>query len=150
MLRLQNSGYYKLSASTMNRIREDFSGYCCDEEGTSEAIRTCFRETGYLCDTHTAVALHAAKEYRQKESGGAPLVVLSTASPFKFPAAVLTALGESAEGDAFQQMEKLAQVTGLQAPKSLRGLQNREILHKDVIEKADIAGYVAEKLKQFI
>ena len=76
-------------------------------------------------------------------------MVLSTASPFKFPASVLTALGESAEGNAFAQMEKLAQVTGLQAPESLRGLQNREILHRDVIEKTDIADYVAEKLNRF-
>ena len=146
MLRLQNSGYYKLSASTMNRIREDFSGYCCNEEGTSEAIRACFRETGYLCDTHTAVALHAAKEYRQKESGGAPLVVLSTASPFKFPAAVLAALGEEPAGDAFAQMDQLAAFTGKEIPASLSGLQGKEILHQDVIDKSDILRYVEDKL----
>ena len=148
MLRLQNSGYYKVSAGALSFIQKDFSAYCCDEAQTLEMIRECFREHGYLPDTHTAVALHAAREYRQNEGGDAPLVVLSTASPFKFPAAVLSALGESAEGDAFAQMEKLAQVTGLQAPASLRGLQNREILHKDVIEKNDIADYVAEKLKK--
>ncbi|MBR4550709.1 MAG: threonine synthase [Oscillospiraceae bacterium] len=149
MLRLQNSGYYKVSAGALSFIQKDFSAYCCDEAQTLEMIRECFRENGYLPDTHTAVALHAAREYRQTEGGDAPLVVLSTASPFKFPAAVLSALGENAEGDAFAQMEKLTQVTGLQAPESLRGLQNREILYKDVIEKADIADYVAGKLNRF-
>ena len=149
MLRLQNSGYYKISAGALSFIQKDFSAYCCDEAQTLEMIRECFHKNGYLPDTHTAVALHAAREYRQNEGGEAPLVVLSTASPFKFPASVLTALGESAEGNAFAQMEKLAQVTGLQAPELLRGLQNREILHRDVIEKTDIADYVAEKLNRF-
>ena len=137
------------AAEALGFIQKDFSAYCCDEAQTLEMIRECFRGNGYLPDTHTAVALHAAKEYRENEGQDAPLVVLSTASPFKFPAAVLGALGESAEGDAFAQMEKLEQVTGLQAPESLRGLRNRAVLHRDVIEKNDIADYVAEKLKLF-
>jgi threonine synthase len=76
-------------------------------------------------------------------------VVLSTASPFKFPAAVLSALGETPEGDAFAQMDALAGLTGLAVPASLAGLRDREILHRDVIEKGEIADYVAEKLKRF-
>lgn len=146
MLRLQNSGYYKISASALDFIRKDFSAYSCDEPGTLGEIRRCFQETGYLPDTHTAVALHAAQEYKQKESSGAPVVVLSTASPFKFPAAVLQALGEEPEGDAFRQMAQLSAVSGLEAPASLAGLQGKAYLHQDVIEKSDIADYVLEKL----
>ena len=149
MLRLQSSGYYKISAGAMAFIQKDFAAYCCDEEETMAAIRDCFRTTGYLPDTHTAVALHAAREYRKAEGSGAPLVVLSTASPFKFPAAVLSALGETPEGDAFAQMDALAKLTGRPVPASLAGLREREILHRDVIEKGDIADYVAEKLKRF-
>ena len=149
MLRLQNSGYYKLGAGEMALIRSDFSGYCCTEEQTLETIRDCFRNTGYLCDTHTAVALHAAEEYREAEKSDAPQVVLSTASPFKFPAAVLTALGESSEGDAFCQMERLAEVSGLTPPSSLSGLQGKEILHHDVINREEISDYVIDRLKAF-
>ena len=149
MLRLQSSGYYKVSAGTLAFIRKDFEAYCCDEEETAAAIRDCYRTNGYLPDTHTAVALHAAREYRKTAGSDAPLVVLSTASPFKFPAAVLSALGETPEGDAFAQMDALANLTGLAVPASLAGLRDREILHKDVIEKGEIADYVAEKLKRF-
>ena len=74
------------------------------------------------------------------------MVVLSTASPFKFPAAVLTALGEAPEGDAFQQMAQLARVSGLEPPVSLSGLQGKAYLHNDVIEKADIADYVLKNV----
>ena len=146
MLRLQNSGYYKISAKALGFIRRDFSAYCCDEAETLGEIRRCYSETGYLPDTHTAVALYAAQEYKKEESGGAPVVVLSTASPFKFPAAVLTALGESPEGDAFRQMEQLSRATGLEAPASLSGLRGRAYLHRDVIEKTEIADYVVRTL----
>ena len=148
MLRLQNSGYYKISASALDFIRRDFSASCCDEAETLAEIRRCFDETGYLPDTHTAVALHAARAYRNGESRGAPLVVLSTASPFKFPAAVLTALGETPSGDAFEQMAQLSRVSGLDAPASLAGLQGKTLLHRDVIDKSDIADYVLQKLSR--
>ena len=147
MLRLQNSGYYKLSAAEMAFIRRDFSGYCCTEEQTLETIRECFRNHGYLCDTHTAVALHAAEEYRETEKRDVPQVVISTASPFKFPAAVLSALGETPDGNAFQQMEQLSAATGLKPPASLSGLYGRETLHRDVINREEIDRYVIEKLK---
>ena len=146
MLRLQNSGYYKISAKALDFIRKDFSAYCCDEAGTLAEIRRCFAETGYLPDTHTAVALHAAQLYKKEEPSNAPVVVLSTASPFKFPAAVLTALGEAPEGDAFSQMAQLARVSGLEPPVSLSGLQGKAYLHNDVIEKTDIADYVLKTL----
>ena len=146
MLRLQNSGYYKISAKALDFIQKDFSACCCSEAETLSEIRRCFGETGYLPDTHTAVALHAARAYRKTERSGAPVVVLSTASPFKFPAAVLTALGETPEGDAFAQMAQLSRVSGLEAPVSLSGLQNKAYLHNDVIEKADIADYVLNTL----
>ena len=146
MLRLQNSGYYKISAKALDFIRKDFSAYCCDEAGTLAEIRRCFSETGYLPDTHTAVALHAAQLYKKEEPSNAPVVVLSTASPFKFPAAVLTALGEAPEGDAFSQMAQLARVSGLEPPVSLSGLQGKAYLHNDVIEKTDIADYVLKTL----
>ena len=75
-------------------------------------------------------------------------MVLSTASPFKFPTAVLTALGETPEGDAFAQMAKLSQVSGLEAPASLACLQGRTYLHNDVIEKSDISDYVLNTLSR--
>ena len=146
MLRLQNSGYYKISTRELDFIQRDFSAYSCDEAETLAEIRRCFTETGYLPDTHTAVALHAAQTYRRETERTAPVVVLSTASPFKFPAAVLTALGETPSGDAFEQMTQLSRITGLDAPSSLSGLQGRAYLHRDVIEKTDIADYVLEKL----
>ena len=72
--------------------------------------------------------------------------MLSTASPFKFPAAVLSALGKPSEGDAFALMDQLSRLTGLDVPPALADLREKEILHHDVIEKTGISDYVKEKL----
>jgi threonine synthase len=68
--------------------------------------------------------------------------VLSTASPYKFPAAVLTAIGGDRSGDEFEQMERLAALTGVPIPKGLQGLKERPVLHEDVIDREDLLDYV--------
>jgi len=71
------------------------------------------------------------------------MVVLSTASPYKFPAAVLSSLENSTEPDEFKQMERLEQLTGVAIPGNLKGLQTRKELHTDVIPKDKMHAYVA-------
>ena len=98
-------------------------------------------EHGYLCDTHTAVAIKAASEKRSQH----PMVVLSTASPYKFPAAVLDAIGGDTTGSEFDQMQRLSELTGVPVPSNLAGLKGRAILHTDVINREEITEYVLSK-----
>ena len=74
------------------------------------------------------------------------MVVLSTASPYKFPAAVLKAIGGGTEGDEFAQMEILSRITGTPIPQNLSGLRSREVLHKDLIDKDDMLSYILDTL----
>ena len=78
------------------------------------------------------------------------MVVLSTASPYKFPAAVLAALGEDdGETDEFAMMSRLSRLSGVPIPGNLSGLEGRPVLHKDVIDKDAMLDYVlAEVLKK--
>nr|MBQ8243955.1 threonine synthase [Oscillospiraceae bacterium] len=71
-------------------------------------------------------------------------VVLSTASPYKFPAAVLAALEESKLTDEWKQMDRLAELTGVPVPKNLQGLQQKKELHTDVIAKDTMLQYVTK------
>jgi len=71
------------------------------------------------------------------------MVVLSTASPYKFPAAVLSALETSAETDEFRQMDRLTELTGVPVPKNLQGLEQRAERHTQVIPKSEMLGFVA-------
>ncbi len=147
MEELGKKGVYQVDEETLREIRTVFSAGSCDEGQSCETIGRTWRETGYLCDPHTAVALHVAREYKEQRGAGSPLVVLSTASPYKFPAAVLRAVGGDLSGDEFEQMETLAALSGVPIPKGLRGLKERPVLHGDVIDREEILPYVLKQIE---
>jgi threonine synthase len=66
-------------------------------------------------------------------------VIVSTASPYKFNESVLTALGKSIEGkDEFQLLDELAAINSFGIPAGLAGLKDAEIVHKNIVDKADM------------
>ena len=146
MKKLNAEGVYRFPEEAMARIREDFAAGCCGEAQCSEAIGRVWRDYGYLCDTHTAVGMSVAQAYKRTRGADRKTVVLSTASPFKFPAAVLKAIGGDLSGDEFEQREQLAELTKLPIPSGLRGLWERPVLHRDVIDPGEIVDYVRRQL----
>ena len=70
------------------------------------------------------------------------MVVLSTASPYKFPAAVLSAIGGDTQGDEFTQMERLEALTGVKIPGNLSGLREKPERHTGVIGKEEMLNFV--------
>ena len=145
---LSRTGSYRVPAALKEQLDELFFSASCDDEGTKRTIGLVWRKYGYLMDTHTAVAYDVAQRYKAACPGHAPVVILSTASPYKFPTAVLEALGERPQEDEFEAMERLESVTGVPMPKNLRGLRSRPVRHRDVIEREDMQGYVLEKALQ--
>ena len=148
MASLSETGAYTVPASLKKKLDELFFAGCCDDDGTKAAIGRVWREYGYLMDTHTAVAYDVAQKYKAACPDHAPLVILSTASPYKFPAAVLEALGEEAGADEFGAMARLETLTVVPMPRNLRGLKDRPVRHRDVIDRADMLNYVLEKAAQ--
>ena len=129
MGQLAAEGCYTVDAGTLAAIQESFGcGWADDVQGASE-IRTRFEQDHYLCDTHTAVAFRVADDCR----GTAPMVVLSTASPFKFPRDVLRALGGDAPESDFDAMDALTAKTGCQAPAALAELKTRPVRFTETI-----------------
>ena len=150
MQQLSADGAYQLSGELLDKLQQDFSCGCCDDQGAADVIGRLWREQHYLCDPHTAVAWSVAEQLDAELRGtGAPTVVLSTASPYKFPAAVLSALGRSGSDSEFRMMDELAQLSGVPIPGNLSGLEGRPVLYKDVIDKDAMLDYVlAEVLKK--
>ena len=150
MQQLSADGAYQLSGELLDKLQQDFSCGCCDDQGAADVIGRLWRERRYLCDPHTAVAWSVAEQLDAELRGtGAPTVVLSTASPYKFPAAVLSALGRPGSDSEFRMMDELAQLSGVPIPGNLSGLEGRPVLHKDVIDKDAMLDYVlAEVLKK--
>ena len=142
MADLKEKGVYTVSPALLEKLHEQFGWGCCDDEGTKAAIGRVWQEHGYLMDTHTAVAWSVAEGYESD----APVVVLSTASPYKFPAAVLSAIGGDADGDEFDVMDRLHAMTGVPIPKALAALRQKPVLHRDVISREEMQAYVLGKL----
>lgn len=146
MAELQGRGVYKISDDALSYIKESFAAGCADEEDVSRTIARVWNEDRYLIDPHTAVAVKVAEEYRRTGSG-TPTVVLSTASPYKFPGAVLGAVGGELSGSEFDQMRRLSDLTGAPVPRSLSGLEHARELYKDVIDREEMTDYVVSRFK---
>ena len=134
MEKLNRDGIYKLDDEAMELIRKDFAGISCSEEETKSTIKSVFAEYGYLCDTHTAVAANAASKYDGKNK----MLVVSTASPYKFAPAVLSALGEEVPEDDFDALDKLFAVTKCAIPKNLANLRDAEVRFTETVDPAQM------------
>ncbi|HJC46107.1 MAG TPA: threonine synthase [Candidatus Faecalibacterium faecigallinarum] len=136
MDQLNREGSYTVRPETLAAIQGTFACGWSSEEEVAAEICTRWERDGYLCDTHTAVAFHVAG---QQKRAGVPMVVLSTASPFKFPRSVLAALGHAAPENDFEAMQALEQATGRTAPASLAGLRQKPERFDAVIDPSQIA-----------
>ena len=142
MAKLNREGVYTVPEELKNAIGEEFWAGFCDDARAAQTIAKVWTENGYLCDTHTATGWAVAEDYVAQTSDTRPMVVLSTASPYKFPAAVLAALEDSAEMDEFAKMERLQEKTGVPIPGNLSGLQEKAERHTGVIEKNKMLEFV--------
>lgn len=143
---LRKDGYYKVEGDVLDRIRERFRAGFLSEEEIKETIGKCYREHSYLLDTHTACGYGVLERLRREEGDSVPTVLMSTASPFKFPEAVLEAIcGEKLESAG--AISRLEQVTGIKAPLPLKGLENRKVLHNRKIDRTEMAGFISASVR---
>ena len=145
MADLAEKGSYTVNSTTLETIRADFAAGCASDEEVAQEIKAIYQKVGYLCDPHTAVAFKVAREYQAASQSHNPLVVLSTASPYKFPRAVLTALGAEAPQSDFAAMDGLKALTNVPVPNSLAALRGQQERFNQVIEPSQI-GDVARKV----
>ena len=142
MNQLNTQGYYQVPEELLEEIQKQFWAGWCDDARGAETIAKVWKENGYLCDTHTASGWAVAEDYVNQTGDTRPMVVLSTASPYKFPAAVLAAIGQTAKGDEFDQLEQLHAATCVPIPKNLAALRTKPELHKSVIDKDKMLDFV--------
>lgn len=143
---LKNDGVYTVPAEMLQRIQADFgAGFATSEEGDA-AIRAVFLETGYLMDPHTAVAWCVSS--KTEKSGAAAEVILSTASPYKFPETVLKDIGGMVPSDPFAVMDALEEASGIPAPKNLKSLREKPVRFRDVVDREELYDYVMKEIEK--
>ena len=144
MKKLSADGKYCLDAADFSKISDNFAGYYTDEEDCAFTVRDTYEALGSLIDTHTAVAVSAANRYMKDTATGRKMLVVSTASPYKFAADVYTALGGTRPEDDLLAPDMLEAHTGVAMPLPLAELKNKVAIHTGVIDKSDMPKSVME------
>ena len=147
MGKLSGDGCYTVNDDIKSKLNEMFFGGFCDENGTKETIKTYFERHGYLCDTHTAVALNAYEQYIALTGDKTPSVIASTASPYKFADSVLSALSGEVSGDEFKNIETLFELSNLPVPVQISALDSMNIRFDNNCTKDTIKDFVCGNIK---
>lgn len=147
MSQLATEGKYTVDDETLAKIKASFAAGCCDDDTTKATINKVFTEKNYLCDTHTSVAVTVYVEYKKSTGDCTPTVIASTASPFKFSAAVLEAVeGKKSDLNEFDMVTKLAEVTGNECPAPLANLKDKKVRFEGCCEKSGMDDVVFNML----
>ncbi len=126
---------------------DEIVGEFATKDETFKAIKDMYEKTGYVLDTHTAVAYAAYEKYKAETKDDTKTVIVSTASPYKFTKDVLCAIDSKYEsGDALELMTELENISKVSIPEPIKGIESRPVLHNNVCEKDGIKNFVREKL----
>lgn len=129
MAGLKSEGFYEITPDMKERL-SDFVGGFATEEETRKEIQCTYNATGYVMDTHTAVASHVCKGYEEETGDRAKTLLVSTASPYKFVGSVMTAIDKKFEGmEEFSLLEELERASNVEVPGAIKEIQNAEVLH---------------------
>lgn len=135
MEELKKQGKYSITEKELNALEKEYYADFTDEEECMETIRDTFEEYGYVLDPHTAVAVKVKDNFVNFTENGNNTVVLSTASPYKFPESVLKAINGKAPKDAFVSAEKLYSLSAMPIPNQITELKTKPIRFDKVINK---------------
>ncbi len=136
-----DSGAYTVDYDTLRRIQEEFVGIYATEDDTKATINRYYKDCGYLIDPHTAVGAYACDKYREQNGSLRPVIVASTASPYKFASSCLDALGYK-DIDGFDALYKLAEVTNTVIPAPLAEIKDKEVRFTNACTPSDMPSSV--------
>ena len=134
MTSLNKDGKYEIT-DEMKTLLSDFYGNYATEEETAAVIKNLYEETGYIIDTHTAVAADVYKKYKKETNDATKSVIASTASPFKFTRSVMEAIDPMYSSmDDFALVDELSKIGNVTVPNAIEEIRTAEILHNTVCE----------------
>ena len=125
----------------------DFYGNYASEQETADTIKDLYEKTGYVIDTHTAVAATVLKKYQEATKDDAKVVVASTASPFKFTRSVMNAIDAKYDSMTdFELVDELSKLANVGVPNAIDEIRTAPVLHDTVCDKEDMKSVVTKFL----
>ena len=146
MEELSKDGKYSITPEMKAKL-DDFYGNYASEEETAAIIKKIYEETGYVMDTHTAVAASVYEKYKKETKDDNVTVIASTASPFKFTRSVMNAIDPKYDsmGD-FELVDELSKIGNVKVPNAIEEIRNAEIRHNNLCEVAGMKDIVKKFL----
>ncbi len=145
--KLSAEGKYEVSDDVKAKLSEEFCAGFCDDEKTKATIHEIYEKYSYTCDTHTAVAVKVYEDYKKSTGDATKTIIASTASPYKFSAAVLEAIeGKTSDISEYEKVDRIAELSDIPVPSALADLKNKPERFNDVIDKNDQKAYVLKTL----
>lgn len=134
MKELADGGSYTVTSKMREQMSDFYGGYGTEAE-TAQTIRTLYENTGYVLDTHTAVAACVCKKYREKTGSRVKNMVVSTASPYKFTRSVMTAIDPGhGELTDFEMIDELSSLSGVGIPRAIKEIRSAPVRHTTVAD----------------
>ena len=147
MKSLKSEGLYTLTDDMKENLKDFSAGYATETE-VQDIIKEVYSKTGYVIDTHTAVAAKVAKEYKAASDDKCKTVIASTASPYKFARSVMTSIDEKYDAlEEFDLIDELSKVSMVDIPNAIEEIRNAEILHTRECDADKMKETVREILK---
>ena len=147
MAALASDGKYEISEEMKAKLMDFYGDYASEEETASE-IAEVYKKTGYVLDTHTAVASRVYRKYREETGDEIKTVIASTASPYKFARSVLGAIDPKYDAlSDFELVDQLSELSGTNVPRAVEELRTLPVLHDTVVETEQMKEVVKTFLK---
>ncbi len=146
MKALTTEGKYEITPEMKQQLADFYGNYTSEEE-TAQVIRNLYEKTGYVIDTHTAVASGVYNKYKEETGDQTKTIIASTASPFKFTRSVMSAI--SSEYDAmedFDLVDKLSEIANVKVPNAIEEIRNAQVRHNTVCEVSQMK----DEVKKFL
>lgn len=135
---LNQGGAYTITEEMKEKLSDFYGNYCTEEE-TAATIAKVYKQSGYVLDTHTAVAAGVYDKYEKSTGDTHPVVIASTASPYKFSRSVMKGILETVEEpDDFVLADRLSEISGVPVPKAVQDIRTAPVLHDCVVNVSDM------------
>ncbi len=146
MTSLTTTGKYDITDEMRAELKDFYGNYATEKE-TAEVIKDIYEKTGYVIDTHTAVAAVVSRKYLKDTNDTNKLVIASTASPFKFTRSVMNAIDSKYDsmGD-FELVDELSKIGNVKVPNAIEEIRNAKVLHDTVCEVDEMTDVVKKFL----
>lgn len=146
MTGLSETGKYDITEAMKEQLADFYGNYASEAETAAE-IKEVYEKTGYVLDTHTAVASRVRRKYVAETGDAAKTVIASTASPYKFTRSVMKAIDETYDAMSdFALVDELNRISGVAVPRTIEEIRTAPVLHDTVVEVNEMK----ETVKRFL